>query len=69
MTIDEIISSNELTLTPADVAGVLGVDPQAIRCEASREIPRLGFPVMRVGNVTKIPRVPFLRFLGLEGAK
>lgn len=69
MTIDEIISSTELTLTPADVAGVLGVDPQAIRCEASREAPRLGFPICRVGNVTKIPRLPFLRWLGLEVSK
>lgn len=27
---------------------------------------RLGFPVMVTGNRTKIPRIPFLKFCGVE---
>ena len=66
MTLDEIRASDKTFLTPADVAGVLSADAQSIRIQA-REFPEaLGFPVICVGNRTKIPRKPFLRFLGEE---
>ena len=66
MTLNEIKASEAIMLTPADVAGVLAADAQSIRLQA-REFPEaLGFPVIRVGNRTKIPRKPFLRFLGEE---
>lgn len=66
MTLDEIRASDKTFLTPADVAGVLAADAQSIRLQA-REFPEaLGFPVICVGNRTKIPRKPFLRFLGEE---
>lgn len=66
MTLDEIRTSDKTFLTPADVAGVLAADAQSIRLQA-REFPEaLGFPVICVGNRTKIPRKPFLRFLGEE---
>lgn len=66
MTLDEIRASDKPFLTPADVAGVLAADAQSIRLQA-REFPEaLGFPVICVGNRTKIPRKPFLRFLGEE---
>lgn len=66
MTLDEIRASDKTFLTPADVAGVLTADAQSIRLQA-REFPEaLGFPVICVGNRTKIPRKPFLRFLGEE---
>lgn len=66
MTLEEIRASDKPFLTPADVAGVLAADAQSIRLQA-REFPEaLGFPVICVGNRTKIPRKPFLRFLGEE---
>ncbi len=56
-------------LCPADVAGVLGCTPYSISKAAETEEGRkgLGFPVIRIGTRTKIPRIPFLRFLGWEG--
>lgn len=65
MTLTEIINSTKETLTPGDVAPVLNCDPHSIRVQA-RDCPeRLGFPVVRVGSRTKIPRQQFLRFMGV----
>lgn len=51
------------TITPVIAAQVMGCDPQFIRV-AARDCPSmLGFPVVRIGTRTKIPRVPFIRFL------
>lgn len=66
MTLEEIRASGKTTLTAANVARVLAADAQSIRLQA-REFPEAqGFPVICVGNRTKIPRKPFLRFLGEE---
>ena len=62
MTVSEIQAANKPYLTP--VAEVLECDPQAIRLAARDNPGQLGFPVVRVGKRTKIPRIPFLRFLG-----
>lgn len=64
MTLDEIRNSTKEVLTPADIAPVLGADPQDIRLAAKQHPERLGFPVCVIGTRTKIPRVPFLRFMG-----
>ena len=64
MTISEIRSSDKLFLIPSDVAPVLGCDPQNIRVAAQSRPELLGFPVSVVGNRVKIPRSPFLRFVG-----
>ena len=64
MTVSEIQAANKPYLTPVEVAEVLVCDPQAIRLAARDNPGQLGFPVVRVGKRTKIPRIPFLRFLG-----
>ena len=64
MTLEEIRSSTKPFLTPADVAEVLGSDPQTIRTVAKERPEMLGFPVTRIGKMTKIPRLPFLAYLG-----
>lgn len=65
-TLEMIAASDLAVLTPAQVADVLGCDPHWIRV-ASRDNPALlQFPVQRVGNRVKIPRIPFLRFMGVE---
>ena len=64
MTIAEIKSSDRLWLTPAEVAPVLGCDPNKIRQQAEADPSTLGFPVTRVGTRTKIWRKPFLEYIG-----
>lgn len=69
MTIEEIKASDKVLLTAAEVAEVLGVDPQGIRIMAHEQPERLGFPVTvvgREGRGVRIPRIPFLRFMGYE---
>lgn len=64
MTLDEIKGSNKLFLTPAEVAPVLGSDPHTVRCTARQRPELLGFEFTFTGNRMKIPRIPFLRWLG-----
>lgn len=66
MTLDQIKESDKLFLTPADVAPVLGTDPHTVRCTARQRPELLGFNFTFSGNRMKIPRIPFLRFLGVE---
>ena len=66
MTLEEIKQSDAVFLTPDDIARVIGCHTQFIRV-AARESPNLlGFPVCVIGTRTRIPRKPFLRFLGEE---
>lgn len=60
MTLAEIKTSDKDVLTPADIAPVLGMHPQAINILAERG--RLPFPALRSGNRTKIPREGFLNW-------
>lgn len=65
MTLQEIIASDKPFLTPAEVAPVMGADPHTIRCTARQRPELLGFPFTFSGNRMKIPRIPFLRFMGV----
>ena len=64
MTLEELRASDKVFLTPADVAPVLGCDPHSIRVAAHQRPELLGFPVIVIGSRVKIPRIPFLIFLG-----
>lgn len=64
MTLSEIRASGKDFLIPTDIAPILECDPQYIRIMAREKPALLGFPVMVVGRRTKIPRVPFLKFMG-----
>ena len=64
MTIEEIKASDANWLTPAEVAPVVGCDPNVLRSTAHQDPRLLGFPVTVVGSRTKIWRKPFLRFIG-----
>lgn len=64
MTLDEIKSSRELFLTPEDVSEVLKSNAHAIRLQAHDDPRLLGFRVVVIGTRTKIPRRPFLEFIG-----
>ena len=64
MTLAEIRASDKAVLTPAEIAPVLGVNPQSIRVADPVD---LGFPVTKIGTRTLIPRLPFLAFV--EGSR
>lgn len=65
----EMAEMEEYFLLPSQVAPLLGCQPYAVSLMAETEEGRkaLGFPVIRLGTRTKIPRIPFLRFMGWEG--
>ncbi len=64
MTIQEIKSSDQMWLIPADIAEVLECDPNVIRRQAQDDPSKLGFPVTVLCSRVKINRKGFLRFIG-----
>ena len=69
MTIEEIKNSDKIYLTCNDVSQVLHSNPATLHKTASERPERLGFRVCVAGNRVRIPRIPFLQFLGLEPAR
>ena len=70
-TMSDLIACDKPFLTADDVAGVLKADPHTIRLMAKQRPEMLGFPVMLSGDPrntyyarVKIPRIPFLRYMG-----
>ena len=66
MTIDQIRESDKTMLTPADVADVLKCDPQSIRTMAKQKPNLLGFPVCVIGSRVRVPKMAFLKFIGVN---
>ena len=64
MTLEELKASQQPYLTPADIAPILHCDPQCVREQAKQDPAKLGFPVIIMGQRVRIPRIPFLRYLG-----
>lgn len=64
--LERILSTDKEFLTPAEVAPILGVDPHSIRVAARQHPDSLKFDFIRLGNRTKIPRIPFLRYIGIN---
>lgn len=64
MTTPEMLQSTEPFLSPADVAEVLHCDPQSIRAQAQTDPHKLGYPVIIINRRVRIPRIPFLRYMG-----
>ena len=63
MTLDEVRELRTDIITPAIAAQVLGCDPAYIRVAARDAPEQLGFPVVRIGSRTKIPRAAFVRYM------
>jgi len=63
MTLNDLKRMDCDILTPAIVAEIIGCDPQVIRITAKKNPDSLGFPVIRHGTRTKIPRLAFIRFM------
>ena len=69
LTLETIALMDAPFLTPEEASDVLGCQAHLIRKVATTIEGRqgMGFPVVRMGTHTKIPRIPFLRFMGWEG--
>ena len=65
MTLQELLKSSKIWITPADVSSVLQCDPQCIRVQAQKDPSMLGYPVIVIGSRVRIPRIPFLKYLGV----
>ena len=63
MTLEELKKLDKAVITPCQAAGVIGCDPQFIRTAARQHPEWLGFPVIVYGSRTKIPRLPFIRYI------
>lgn len=63
MTLSELKSLDQDIITPAQAAGVLKCDPHYIRLVARQCPEKLGFPVIVLRSRTKIPRIPFIRYI------
>ena len=63
MTLDELKNSNKNILTAAEIAPIVGADPNVIRYQAQEEPDKLGFPVIVMKSRVKIPRIPFIKFM------
>lgn len=61
-----IIDMNADVLTPDQAAPVLRCSAQWLRLMGRKHPDQLPFPVLVVGNRVKIPRRPFLAFLGIK---
>ncbi|MBR4017277.1 MAG: hypothetical protein IKK11_05645 [Oscillospiraceae bacterium] len=66
MTLQDIQKMDKAFLTPDDVSCVLGSNPQTVRVTARQRPDLIGFEFTFVGNRMKIPRIPFLRFMGVN---
>lgn len=65
MTIEQLKQLEKDFLTPVEIAPILGCNPYSINCQVKKDASALGFPVIRLGSRVKIPRIPFLAFLGV----
>lgn len=64
MNIPEMRKSTKVFLTAEDVAELLESDAADIRNQAQADQSKLGFQTIIIGTRVKIPRIPFLRFIG-----
>lgn len=64
MTLQEMRESDKVFLSPKDVAPLLKCDPYNINLQAQDDPKKLGFQVIVILSTVKIPRIPFLKFIG-----
>lgn len=66
LTLQEIQNLDKAFLTPEQVSGVLGTKAQTVRVTARQRPDLIGYEFTFSGNRMKIPRIPFLRFMGIN---
>lgn len=63
--INAIVKSESPLITPREAAKALHVTPYKFNLQLKQGT--LPFPAFKVGDRVKIPRIPFLRYLGYDG--
>lgn len=66
MTLPELMKSEKEMLSCGDIADVIGIGQYNLHRYIMEYPERIGFPVMITGRRVRIPRLPFLRFMGVE---
>lgn len=66
MTLAELIETEKTMLSCKDIADVVGIGQYNLHRYIMEYPERIGFPVMVTGNRIRIPRIPFLKFMGIE---
>lgn len=66
LSLQELIDIEKECFAPEDICGVLGVHPHNIRLSAKQRPELLGFEFFFIGTRMKIPKIPFLRKMGIE---
>lgn len=70
MTLTELAGmADKHYLIPREVAPLLNIQPYTINIAAKNPDTRakLGFPIIITGTRVRIPRIPFLHFMGYTG--
>lgn len=62
--IDRLRASDAVCITPREAANVLQCAPYLLTLKAKDG--QLPFPAFFIGNRLRIPRIPFLRYIGYE---
>ena len=63
--IDAIVKSEKPIITAREAAKALHVTPYIFNLQLKQGM--LPFPALKVGSRVKIPRIPFLKYLGYDG--
>ena len=66
LTLQELIASEKDVFVPDDICGVLGTTAHHIRVAARQRPDLLGFDFFFIGSRMKIPKIPFLRMMGVD---
>ena len=67
--LEKVLVCEKLMLTPDDVAPLLGTTANTLRKTAKNTPQLLGFPFTYCGSNMKIPKQPFLEFIGVGGKR
>lgn len=60
----DVLDDEKTTLSPLQVGKILGISDNTVRAMA--DAGQLGFPYLRHKSWLKIPKIPFLRWLGYD---
>lgn len=66
MTIEEMRNSKDSTVPVYEIAKIVGISAERLMGQAKEDQSKLSFPVIVAFDTVRVPRVPFLKFLGLE---
>lgn len=60
-----LVKSEKPVITPVEAARALHITPYLLNLQLKQG--KLPFPAFNIGARVKIPRIPFLRYLGYDG--